>query len=133
MCGKALGPPETRFHPTIENRSASRATQSHAQISATFKPRPNHCVVAWPREKCGLTSILMTDADRLTPALPQDIADVLAFALRFDGRKRKSDAAEMMARIVAERLVRHLTRCGFLILKKPPIGGTAAPRCGDDL
>lgn len=35
-------------------------------------------------------------------------ADALAFALRFDGRKRKHDAAEMMARIAAERLVRYL-------------------------
>ena len=44
----------------------------------------------------------MTDAfDRLTPAAPDDIADALAFALRFDGRKRKHDAAEMMARIIA--------------------------------
>ena len=75
----------------------------------------------------------MTDADRLTPATPQDIAEVLAFALRFDGKKRKTDGAEMMSRIVAERLVRHLTRCGFAILKKPPISGTAAPNCGDEL
>jgi hypothetical protein len=44
----------------------------------------------------------MTDVpDRLTPAAPDDIADALAFALRFDGRRRKHDAAEMMARIVA--------------------------------
>jgi hypothetical protein len=48
----------------------------------------------------------MTDApDRLTPATPEDLADTLAFALRFEGRKRKHDAAEIMARIVAKRLV----------------------------
>ncbi|MGA2494467.1 MAG: hypothetical protein ABSF67_16235 [Roseiarcus sp.] len=44
----------------------------------------------------------MTDApDRLTPATPENLADVLALALRFVGRKRKHDAGEFMARIVA--------------------------------
>ena len=49
----------------------------------------------------------MTDApDRLTPAAPDDLADALAFALRFDGRKRKHDAAEMMA--LLDRLTHHV-------------------------
>jgi hypothetical protein len=70
----------------------------------------------------------MTDApESLKLATPDDIAETLAFALRFDGRKRKSDAAEMMSIIVAKRLVDHLARSGFVILKKPPIGGTAPP------
>jgi hypothetical protein len=69
----------------------------------------------------------MTDApDRLTPAAPDDLADALAFALRFDGRKRKHDAAEIMARIVAKRLVEHLERAGFVVMKRPPIGGASA-------
>jgi hypothetical protein len=63
--------------------------------------------------------------DRLTPAAQGDLADALAFALRFDGRKRKHDAAERMARIVAKRLVEHLERSGFVVMKKPPIGGSA--------
>jgi hypothetical protein len=66
--------------------------------------------------------------DGLTPATPGDLADALAFALRFDGRRRKHDAAEMMAQIVAKRLVEHLERSGFVVLKKPPIGGSAPPR-----
>jgi hypothetical protein len=70
----------------------------------------------------------MTDAsDRLTPATPDDLVDALAFALRFDGRKRKHDAAEIMARIVAERLVEHLERSGFVVMKTPPIGGSRRP------
>jgi hypothetical protein len=61
----------------------------------------------------------MTDVpDRLTFATPDDLADALAFALRFDGRKRKHDAAEIMARIVAKRLVEHLGRSGFVVMKK---------------
>jgi hypothetical protein len=69
----------------------------------------------------------MTDApERLTPAEPEDLADALTFALRFDGRRRKNDAGEFMARIVAKRLVDHLERSGFVVMKKPPIGGGAA-------
>jgi hypothetical protein len=64
--------------------------------------------------------------DRLTPATPEDIADALAFALRFDGRKRKHDAGEFMAAIVAKRLVEHLDRAGFVVMKKPPAVGAAA-------
>ena len=69
----------------------------------------------------------MTDApDRLTPATPEDLADALAFALRFDRGKRKHDAGEMMARIVAERLVRYLDGAGFVVMKKPPAVGASA-------
>ena len=71
---------------------------------------------------------LMTEQP-LQPAAPQDIADALAFALRYSGRKRVSDSAEIMASIVAKRLVDHLDRCGFVILRKPPIPGSA-PRQG---
>jgi hypothetical protein len=67
--------------------------------------------------------------DRLTPADPNDLADAVAFALRFDGRRRKNDAAEFMADIVAKRLVRHLERTGFVVMKRPPaIGGAALGR-----
>jgi hypothetical protein len=74
----------------------------------------------------------MTDApDRLTPATPDDLADALAFALRFDGRERKHDAAAMTAAIVAKRLVEHLERSGFVVMKRPPIGGSARPYRGE--
>lgn len=63
-------------------------------------------------------------AGRLTPVSPADLADALAFALRFEGRKRKHVAAEIMAAIVAKRLVEHLARSGFVMT--PPIGGGAA-------
>jgi hypothetical protein len=67
----------------------------------------------------------MTDAP-LSPASPDDIADALAFALRFDGRKRKRDSGEIMAAIVARRLVEHLERAGFVVMKKPPAIGASA-------
>ncbi len=71
----------------------------------------------------------MPDADRLTPADPNDIADTLAFALRRSGRKRVYDADEMMAAIAAKRLVEALERSGFVVMKKPPgVGGAALAR-----
>jgi len=69
----------------------------------------------------------MTSEEPLLPAEPQDIADALAFALRYSGRKRAHDSAEIMASIVAKRLVEHLERCGFVVMRKPPIPGSAAP------
>ena len=69
----------------------------------------------------------MTDApDRLTPAAPDDLADALAFALRFNGRKRARDSGEIMAAIVARRLVEHLEQSGFVVMRKPPAVGAGA-------
>jgi hypothetical protein len=39
----------------------------------------------------------MPDPDRFTPASSEDLADALAFALRYSGRKRTHDASEMLA------------------------------------
>jgi len=64
--------------------------------------------------------------DALSPAAPQEIAETIAFALRYSGRKRVNDASEMMAAIVAKRLVEHLARSGFVVMKRPPISGAAA-------
>ena len=74
----------------------------------------------------------MPDADRLTPASSDDLADALAFALRYSGRERTHDAGEMMAAIVAKRLVEHLERSGFVVMKRPPIGGGVALGRGGD-
>jgi hypothetical protein len=55
-----------------------------------------------------------------------DLADALAFALRYQGRKRVHKADEMMSKIVAKRLVEHLERDGFVVMKRAPIVGGAA-------
>ena len=60
------------------------------------------------------------------PRDPRDLAESIAFALRFEGCKRKHDAAEYMATITAERVVRHLERAGFVVMRKPPLGGHSA-------
>lgn len=64
-------------------------------------------------------------AERLTPASPDDLTSALAFALRFEGRKRKHDADAFMAEMVAKRLVRYLERAGFVVMKRSPIEGSA--------
>jgi hypothetical protein len=43
----------------------------------------------------------------------QDLADSIAFALNFSGRKRVHDSDTFMARITADRIVRHLERSGY--------------------
>jgi hypothetical protein len=66
----------------------------------------------------------MPDPDeRLTPADPSDIASSIAFALQFSGRKRVHHSDTYMAAIVANRIVRHLERAGFIVMKKPPAPG----------
>ncbi len=66
----------------------------------------------------------------VTPAAPKVIADAAAFALRFDERKRRRDAGEFMAAIVAKRPVERLDRAGFAVMKRPPSTGAAAPARG---
>jgi hypothetical protein len=55
----------------------------------------------------------MPDTPDLRPT-PDEIAETLAFALRYRGRKRVFDADHTMARITADRLVQHLERSGFV-------------------
>jgi hypothetical protein len=61
----------------------------------------------------------MPDEPNLRPATPDEIADALSFALRYKGRKRVDHADDMMARIMADRLVQHLTASGFVLMKRP--------------
>ena len=63
--------------------------------------------------------------EKLTPADASDIAESVAFALLFSGRKRIHDADRMTASIAAQRIVRHLEKCGYVLMKRPPIGGSA--------
>lgn len=51
------------------------------------------------------------------PADADDVVQALAFALRYQGRKRFDSAREAMARITAERLVEHLRMAGFVVMR----------------
>ena len=66
--------------------------------------------------------------DKLTPAESRDLAESIAFALCFSGRKRVHNSETFTARIAADRIVRHLERSGFVVMKKPPsVGGGDNP------
>jgi hypothetical protein len=57
--------------------------------------------------------------DKLTPADPRDLADTIAFALRYSGGKRVRDADEVVAMIAARRIVEHLRGARYRVMKRP--------------
>ncbi len=61
----------------------------------------------------------MSDNPSLRRATAEEIEETLAFALRFSGRKRVHQGDEFMATITAQRLVEHLERSGYVIMKQP--------------
>ena len=61
----------------------------------------------------------MADPDKLTPADPRDLADAIAFALRYSGGRRVRDADEVVATIAARRIVEHLRGARFRVMKRP--------------
>lgn len=63
----------------------------------------------------------MSEPEDLRPASADDLAQALAYALRYNGRKRVLTGDEMMARITAERLIAHLEQSGFVVMKKAPL------------
>ena len=63
--------------------------------------------------------------EHFLPAQSTENVDAIAFALRYSGRKRVHDSSEIMAGIVAKRLAEHLERSGFVVMKRPPLDGSA--------
>jgi len=63
----------------------------------------------------------MTDKDKrmLHAATAAEIEETLSYALRYAGRKRVHTADDVMARVTAERLVRHLERSGYVLMRRP--------------
>ena len=84
---------------------------------------PGSCFVRASPYSCG-----MTDASTLRPADSAEVADALAYALRYDGNRRVYNADEVMVRITAEHLIRHLAQAGFVLMRAPP---GAAPTTAD--
>lgn len=63
----------------------------------------------------------------MKPAKPEEVAESLSFALRYSGRRRARDADAFMADLLAKRLVEHLERSGFVIMKRPDAPAPSAP------
>ena len=56
--------------------------------------------------------------DELIPASAEEIATALAHALRFDARgKARRGGGDLAASLAAERLVEHLQRSGFVLMR----------------
>ncbi len=61
----------------------------------------------------------MTDDDKRTLhlATAAELEETLSFALRYAGKRRVHTAADVMARVTAERLVQHLERSGYVLMR----------------
>jgi hypothetical protein len=71
--------------------------------------------------------LAMPDADeKLTPVDPADLADAIAFALRYSGRKRVHHGDEFMSKIAAERTVRQLEFARFVVMRRLLLAPTRA-------
>jgi hypothetical protein len=62
----------------------------------------------------------MTKAPTRRLADSVELIDTLAYALRYDGKKRVHHADDVMARVTAEYLIRHLEQAGFVLMRKAP-------------
>jgi hypothetical protein len=63
------------------------------------------------------------DGQWLRQAGPEEVADSLAYAMRFDSTgKARRTGVEYAARVAAEQLVRQLTMSGFVVMRRdaPP-------------
>ena len=62
----------------------------------------------------------MTDDDKrdLLPATAAEVEESLSFGLRYAGKRRVHTADDVMARVTAERLVTHLERSGFVLMRR---------------
>ena len=64
--------------------------------------------------------------EKLIPARRDDLIAMLAFALTRDSRLARMQSAELLASIVAERIVDRLEASGYVVMRGPP-----APGAGD--
>ena len=58
----------------------------------------------------------------MVPATGEEVAEVLAYALRHDerGKPRRGAAWEVAAAVLAEQLAAHLERANMVVVKKLP-------------
>jgi hypothetical protein len=57
--------------------------------------------------------------EKLTPADPREVVTALSLGLTSGRQLARYQAAETMAKIVAEGLVEHLSASGFVVMRKP--------------
>ena len=72
----------------------------------------------------------MPNAGALRPADPIEAAGALAYALRYDGKRRVYHTDDAMVRITAEWLIRHLEQAGFVLMRAAPTTSNMPPSIG---
>jgi hypothetical protein len=63
------------------------------------------------------------DAAKLSPADPDELRLALSLALQRDGRRRFRHGDDLMAKLVADHLVRYLEERNYVVMRKPPRPG----------
>ena len=59
--------------------------------------------------------------EHLSPARPEEVAEALSYALRYDERGRpRPHGGEMVAGLAAQHLTQHLERAGFVLMRRRP-------------
>ncbi len=66
---------------------------------------------------------MTNDAAKLSPADPDELRLALSLALQHDGRRRFRHGDDIMAKLVADHLVRYLEERNFVVMRKPPRPG----------
>lgn len=72
----------------------------------------------------------MPDDDKLTPAARRNVETCLSLGLTSGRALARSQAAEVTAKVVAERLVAHLEASGIVIMRRPIRMGGAGDNPG---
>ena len=62
------------------------------------------------------------DRANLSPADPDELRLALSFALQRDGRRRFRHGDDLMAKLVADHLIRCLEEQNYVVMQKPPAG-----------
>jgi hypothetical protein len=66
--------------------------------------------------------------EKLIPARRDDLIATLAFAVTRDSRLARMQSAELLASIVAERIVDRLEASGYVVMRGPPAPGAGGDR-----
>jgi hypothetical protein len=59
------------------------------------------------------------DLERLSPADPDELRLTLSLALQRDGRRRFRHGDDLMAKLVADHLVRYLEQRNYVVMQRP--------------
>jgi hypothetical protein len=67
------------------------------------------------------------DPVNLRPADPDELRLAISLALQRDGRRRFRQSDDLMAKLVADHLVRYLEQRNYVVMQKPPGRGHSTP------